>query len=279
VDPEVVGGVEGGELAEEGTGEGARAGRWAGEGEDVELAERNDHRSAGEPGRSPDDLFRRYQQLGVVLQKGAAGGVEAGPVGEGDRASADPHREEVGVGGAALPEAVGADDCPEGGWIGVEVFGDGELGGRQVVGLGGDLAEVGEVAGPVPAPGSAGGAALDQAESEARHHRGGGRADDQDHQPRGPGPGDGEQERDRPTAPEQRHQVLQPPGGAASGPAHRRRSGDREVGRRQRRRMRPHRPVHQEPEALGHDPARYDPDPPPGRPSPRSVDNQTGKGC
>ena len=245
LDPEVVGGVEGGELAEEGAGEGARAGRWAGEGEDVEVAERNDHRGAGEPGGSADDLLGCFQQFGVVLLEGAAGGVEAGPVGEGDRASPDPHREEVAVGGATLPEAVGlVDDRPEGRWVGVEVLGDGELGGGQVVGLGRDLLEVGEVAGPVPAPGPAGGAALDQAEPEPGRHRGHGGPEHQGDQPPGPGSGDREQERDRPATPDQRHQVLQPTGGAGARPPHRRRGGDGQLGRRQQRRVRPHRPVH-----------------------------------
>jgi hypothetical protein len=60
-DPEVVGCVEGGELAQKGAGEGARGRRWAGEGKDAELAERNDHRGAGKPGRPADDLVRRSQ--------------------------------------------------------------------------------------------------------------------------------------------------------------------------------------------------------------------------
>jgi hypothetical protein len=85
-----------------------------------------------------------------VLDKRAGGGVEAGPGGERDRAAADPHREEVGVGGATLPEAVGlVDDGPERRRAWVEVLGDGELGGGQLVGLGRDLLEVGQVAGPV----------------------------------------------------------------------------------------------------------------------------------
>ena len=106
-----------------------------------------------------------------MLDKRAGGGVEAGPGGERDRAAADPHREEVGVGGATLPEAVGlVDDGPERRRAWVEVLGDGELGGGQLVGPGRDLLEVGQVAGPVPAPCPAGGAAFDQAEPEPRHH-------------------------------------------------------------------------------------------------------------
>ena len=202
---------------------------------------------------------------GSCSWRGPPAGVEAGPGGEGDRAAADPHREEVGVGGATLPEAVGlVDDRPERRRVGVEVLGDGELGGGQVVGLGGDLLEVGEVAGPVAAPGPAGGAALDQAEPEPGHHRGDGGPDDQGDQPRGPGPGDREQERDRPATPDQRHQVLQPTGGAGGGPPHRRRGGDRQLDRRQRRRMRPHRPVHQDrevPRRARANPARAAPGP------------------
>ena len=239
-DLEVVGGVEGGELADQGAGEGACPGRWAGEGQDGELAEGNGHRGVGEPGCSADEVLRRLQELGVVLGEWAAGGVEPGRGGEGDGAAADPHREEVGVAGAALPEPVGlVDRRPEGRQVGVEVLGDGELGGGQLVGLDRDLLEVGEVAGPFAAPGPAGGAALDQAEHEARHHRGDGGPDHQGDQPRRPGAGDGEQERDRPTAADQRHQVLQPAGEAGGGPADRRRGRHRQLDRRQRRAGRP----------------------------------------
>ena len=117
----------------------------------------------------------------------------------------------------------------------------------RVVGLGRDLLEVGQVAGPVAAPGPAGGAALDQAEPQSRQHRGGGGADDQGDQPHGPRPRHREQERDRPAAPEQRHQVLQPTSGGRDARPDRRQGRDRQLGRGHRWRMRPHRPVHQEP--------------------------------
>ena len=74
----------------------------------------------------------------------------------------------------------------------MEVLGHGELGG-QMADLVGDLLEVGEVAGPFAAPGSAGGAALDQAEHETRRHRGDGVLAHQGDQPGRPGAGDGEQ--------------------------------------------------------------------------------------
>ena len=248
VDLEVVGSVEGGELADQGAGEGACTGRWAGEGQDGELAEGNGHRGVGEPACPADEVHRRLEELGVVLDQWAAGGVEPGWGGEGDGGAADPHREEVGVGGAAFPEPGGpVDRRPERRQVGVEVLGDGELGGGQLVGLDRDPLEVGEVAGPFAASGSAGGAALDQAEHEARHDRGDGGPGHQGDQPCWPGAGDGEQERHRPTAADQRHQVLEPAGEAGGGPADRRRGRHRQLDRRQRARIRPHRPMHQEP--------------------------------
>ena len=51
--------------------------------------------------------FAACEEVGVVLGQWAAGGVEPGRGGQGDGAAADPHREEVGVAGAALPEPVG----------------------------------------------------------------------------------------------------------------------------------------------------------------------------
>jgi hypothetical protein len=208
-DPEVVGGVEADELAEDGPGEGEGPVGWAGEGQDPELAERDGDRGVGEPGGPADQLLRRLQEPGVVLDEGVVAGVEAGRGGERDRATADPDGEEVGVGGAALPEAVGfGDRSPESRWSGMEVLGDGELGCGQVVGLSCGPGEVGEVAAPCPA----GGPAFDQAEGQAGDHRGGGGADDERDQPGGAGTGDGEQERQRPPTADQRHEVLEPAG-------------------------------------------------------------------
>src|SRR4029450_9018887 len=99
-------------------------------------------------------------------ERGSGGGCE------GARAAGDPDGEEVGVGGAPLPEAVGPfDDRPELGWVGVEVVGHGELGRGKVVGPPCDLGEVGEVA----APGAAGGPAFGQGGGEAGGGRGRGR--------------------------------------------------------------------------------------------------------
>jgi hypothetical protein len=247
-DLQVVGSVEGGELADQGAGEGACPGRWAGEGQDGELAERNGHRGVGEPACSADEVLCRLEEIGVVLDQWAPGGVEPGWGGEGDGGATDPDRQEVGVAWAALPEPVGlVDRRPERRQVGVEVLGDGELGGGQFVGLDRDVLEVGEIAGTFAAPGAAGGAALDQAECEARHDRGDGGPGHQADQPCRPGAGDGEQERDRPTASDQRHQVLQPAGEAGGGRADRRRGRHPQLDRGQRARVRPHRPMHQEP--------------------------------
>jgi hypothetical protein len=139
-DLEVVGSVEGGELADQGAGEGARPGRWAGEGQDGELAEGNGHRGVGEPVCSADEVLCRLEELGVVLDEWTAGGLEPGRGGEGDGGAADPCREEVGVAGAAFPEPVGpVDRRPEHRQVGVEVLGAGELGGGQPVGPDRDL--------------------------------------------------------------------------------------------------------------------------------------------
>ena len=104
-DLEVVGSVEGGELADQGAGEGACPGRWAGEGQDGELAEGNGHRGVGEPACSADEILRRREEVGVVLGEWATGGVEPGRGCEGDGAAADPHREEVGVAWGGVPRA------------------------------------------------------------------------------------------------------------------------------------------------------------------------------
>jgi len=114
------------------------------------------------------------------------------------RAAADPDGEEVVVGRPTLPQPFGpADQRPEAWRVGVEVVGGGELGGRQVVGGGGHLRQVGEVAGPLAAPGPAGGPPLDQAQPDAERQRGDGGAGDGGDQQRVPGPRDGEQERQR----------------------------------------------------------------------------------
>ena len=96
-DPEVVGRVEGGELADDGSGEGAGADRWTGEGQDPDLAKRDRDRCAGEPGGAANQLLGRQEQLGVVLGEGVEMGVEAGRDAAGDRAAADPDAEDVGV--------------------------------------------------------------------------------------------------------------------------------------------------------------------------------------
>jgi hypothetical protein len=181
-----------------------------------------------------------------VLGERAAGGVEAERDGQRDRAAADPHREEVGVGRAALPQPVGpVGRGPQPGQVGMEVLGEGELGGGQVAGPGGDVVEVAAVAGPLAAPGPVGGAAVGQAEPEPGQHGGGGPAGDHGDQPAGPGPGDREQERHRPPAADQRHQVLQPARDPAGGPAHRGRGCHRQLARRQGTGVCPHRAVHQ----------------------------------
>jgi hypothetical protein len=198
-----------GELADDGSGEGPGSVGWAGEGQDAEFTKRDRDRGVGEPAGAANELLGRQQELGVVLGERVARSVEAGRGGERDRAAADPDGEEIGVGGTAFPEAVGLGDRrPEPPWAGVEVLGDRELVRGQVVGLSCGLGEVGEVA----APGPAGGPALNQAEGEAGGHRGGGRADDEGDQPGGAGARDGEQERQRPSAADQRHQVLEPAG-------------------------------------------------------------------
>jgi hypothetical protein len=244
-DPEVVGGVEGDQLADQGTGQGADPGRRAGEGQDAEPAERDDHRGAGEQGRPADQVLGRREQLGVVVGEGTAGRLEPHRGSQRHRAPAGPDGEEVGVGRAALPEAVAAvDRRPQPGQVGMEVVGHGQLGGGQPAGRPGDPVEVGQVAGPFPAPGPAGLAALDQVEAEAGRHRGGGPADRQGDQPSGSRTGDREQERHRAPAADQRDQVRQPPGGAAGGGGDRRRGCDGQLAVRQRPRVRPHRPVH-----------------------------------
>src|SRR4029453_14172180 len=127
-DPEVVGGVEGGELADDGPGEGAGPVRGAGQGQNAESPKPDRDRGTGKPGGATDELLRGLEELGVVLGEGVAVGVEPGRGGQGNGAAPDPDGEEVGVGGAALPEAVRVGDGPqELWWVGVEVVGDGEL--------------------------------------------------------------------------------------------------------------------------------------------------------
>jgi hypothetical protein len=240
--------VEGGELADDGSGEGTRPDGRAGEGQDPEVPKPDRDRGAGEPGGAADELLRRQQELPVVVGEGVVTGVEAGRGGERDRAAADADGQEVGIGGAPLPEAVSLiDDRPEPGWVGMEMAGHGDLGRGQVVGPPCDLGEVAEVA----APGAAGGPAFDQAEGEAGGDRGRGRGDDEGDQPGGAGAGNGEQERERPAAADQRHQPLEPAGRGRGGPADRRRGRHRQRGRRHRPRVGPHRPVHKDAGALG----------------------------
>ena len=192
-----------------------------------------------------DELFRRRLELRVVLQEWVGGTVEPDRGGQGDRAAADPDAEEVGVGRAAFPEPVGPlDRRPQQGQVGMEVLGRGELGRGQPVGLERGLVEMGEVAGSFPAPRPAGRPPFDQAEGEARRHRGDGRTDHQGDQPARARARDGEQERDRPCAAGQRHQVLEPAGEAGGVAADRGRGRDRQRAGRRRPRMRPHRPVH-----------------------------------
>jgi hypothetical protein len=244
-DPEVVGSVEGGELADDRPGEGPDPVGWAGEGEDPDLAQREGHRGIWEPAGSADKVRRGRGQLRVVLDQGP-GGFEPDRGGQRDRAAADPDGEEVVVGRAALPEAVGPGDRgPQPRRVGVEVLGGGELGRGLPLGRRRDLGEVGQVAGALAAAGPAGGPALGQAEGQPDRDRGAGRGDHQADQPAGPGAGDGEQERDRPAAADQRHQVLEPAGEAGGCPGDRRRGRHRQLAPRRRPRMGPHRPVHQ----------------------------------
>jgi hypothetical protein len=244
-EPEVVGSVEGGELADDGAGQGPGPVGRAGEGDDAEPAERDRHRGVGEAGRTADELLRRPQKLRVVLHEGVGGAVEPDRGGQLDRAAADAGREEVGVGRAALPEPVGPlDRRPEQGQVGMDVLGRGELGRGQVVGPARGLVEVAQVAGPLPSPRPVGRPPFDQPEGEAGQHRGDGRADHQGDQPDRARAREREQERDRPSAAGQRHQVLEPAGKAGGAPADRRRGRDRQLAGGRGPRMGPHRPVH-----------------------------------
>jgi hypothetical protein len=193
-----------------------------------------------------------------VLGERVGGAVEPDRGGQGDRAAADPHREEVGVARAAFPEPVGPlDRRPQPGQVGMDVLGRGELGRGQVVGLERGLVEVAEVAGPFPAPGAAGRPPFDQAQGEAGHQRGAGRADHQGDQPAGARAGNGEQERDRPSAAGQRHQVLEPAGKAGGLPADRRRRRDRQLAGGRRPWVRPHRPAHHDAARSGGGPGAH----------------------
>jgi hypothetical protein len=212
-DAQVVGGVEGGELAQQRAGEGAGAAGRAGGRPAAQAPQRDGDRRLWQPAGPADQRLGGGLQAGVALDQRPAGGVQADGRVQRHRAAADPDGEEVVVGRAALPQPLGpADQRPEAWRVGVEVVGGGELGGRQVTGGGADLRQVGEVAGPLPAPGPAGGAPLGQAQADAQRQRGDRRAGDGGHQQWVPGPGDGEQERQRPGAAQQRHQVLQPCG-------------------------------------------------------------------
>jgi hypothetical protein len=255
--PEVVGSVEGGELADDGAGQGPGPVPGAGEGEDAGLAERDHHRGVGEAGRAADEPLRRRQELRVVLDQRVGGAVEPDRGGQGGRAAAHPDGEEVGVGRAAFPEPVGPlDRRPQQRRVGMEVLGHGELGRGQVVGPARGLIEVAEVAGPFPAPRPAGRPPLDEAEGEAGQQRGDGRPGHQGDQPARARARDREQERDRPSAAGQRHQVLEPAGQAGGVPADRRRGRDRQPTRRRRPRVGPHRPVHHDPAGPGIAPGR-----------------------
>jgi hypothetical protein len=127
--------VEDGQLADEGAGEGPGPGGRAGEGDDVEPAERDHDRGVGEPGHPAGEPFRRRQQLRIVLHERVGGAVEPDRSSQRDRAAADPDHEEVGVGRAAFPEPVGPlDRRPQRGQVGMEVLGHGELRRGQVIG-------------------------------------------------------------------------------------------------------------------------------------------------
>jgi hypothetical protein len=165
-----------------------------------------------------------------VLGERIAGAVEPDRGGERDRAAADPDREEVGVGGAALPEAIGpGDHRPQLGRVGMELLGGGELCRGQLVGPHRGSGEVGEIAGAFAAPGPAGGAAFPETQRQPGHDRRPGRGDDQGDEPRGAGTGHREQEPDRPAAADQRDQVREPAGEPGGGPADRGRGGERQL--------------------------------------------------
>jgi hypothetical protein len=247
-DLDVVGGVEGGELAEHGAGERARPVGRTGDGQDAEMAQGDGHRGVGEPLGSGDELLGRLQELGVVLGQWAGRGVQSQPGGQGDGAPTDAVGEEVVVAGAALPQPVGpVDQRPEPGQVGVQVLGRCQLVRRPLPGLGRHAGEMGQVAVPLATAGPAGGAALDQAEPKAQRHRDDRHPGHGGDQPDGTRAGDGEQEDDRPAASEQRHQVLQPAGEAEAGPADGRRGRHHQLVRRRRSRVDTGRPVHRGP--------------------------------
>src|SRR6266508_4175510 len=138
---------------------------------------------------TPDASYVVYhaQPRSETTPQRPAGGVQPDGRVQRQRAAADPDGEEVVVGRPTLPQPFGpADQRPEAWRVGVEV-----------VGGGGHLRQVGEVAGPLAAPGPAGGPPLDQAQPDAERQRGDGGAGDGGDQQRVPGPRDGEQERQR----------------------------------------------------------------------------------
>jgi hypothetical protein len=237
--------VEGGEFADDGAGEGSGSVGWAGEGHDAGATQGDHHRGVGEAGRAADELPCGSQELRVELHEWVGGSVEADGGGQWDWAAADSGRKDVVVGGAALPQPVGAlDGGPQHGQVGMDVLGGGELGRGQVVGLECGLVEVAEVAGSFAAPGAAGHPPFDQAKGEAGRHRDDGRAGHQGDQPGRARAWDREQERQRPSAADQRHQVLEPAGRARGIPGDRRRGRNRQLAGRNMPGVRPHRPAH-----------------------------------
>jgi hypothetical protein len=246
-DGQVVGGMERGDLADQGSSQGAGPAGRAGAGHNAEVAQRNRDRDVREPSGLAGEVLGGLQQLRVMLDDRAGGGGEPDRSGQRNRAAADADGEVVLIGRAPLPEPLDpVDQRPQLGQVGVEMVGDPELERRQPGRLVAHPIQVDEVAGPLPAPRPAGGPPLDQAQREPQPDRGEGGADDDGDQPGGAGTGNGEQEHDRTAAAQQRHQVLQPAGDAGAGPPHRGWGRDRQLGRRKRPRVGPGRPMHQE---------------------------------
>jgi hypothetical protein len=239
--------VEGGELAEERAGEGSDPVAGAGERQDAEPPQRDGDGRLRQPGGPADQRLGGVQQRGVAFDERAAGGVQPDRCVQRDRAAADPDGEEVVVGRPPFPQPLGpADQRPQAWRVGVEVVGGGELGGRQLVGGGRHLRQVGEVAGSLPTPGLAGGPSLVKAQDDSQSQRGDRRAGDGDHQQRVPGSRDGEQERQRPGAAQHRHQVLQPCGRGRAGPRDRGWRRHQQLAGRERLRVGASGPVDQE---------------------------------
>jgi hypothetical protein len=136
--------------------------------QDAEPPQREGDRRLRQPGGPADQRLGGVQQRGVAFDQRAAGGVQPDRCVQRDRAAADPDGEEVVVGRPPFPQPLGpADQRPQAWRVGVEVVGGGELGGRQLVGGGRHLRQVGEVAGSLPAPGLAGGPSLVKAQRDS----------------------------------------------------------------------------------------------------------------